>query len=115
MTHIAFKWFVVAVSLLLAAYLVPGISVSSFYIALIVVALLGVLNIFIKPILILLTLPINIITLGLFVFVINGALLWFLATFIDGFTVLGIIPAIVGAIVVSAGSFIGNRLLIDND
>ena len=115
MTHIAFKWFIVALSLLLAAYAVPGIAVSSFYIALIVAALLGILNIFIKPILIILTLPINIITLGLFIFVINGALLWFLSTFVDGFSVSGLIPAIAGAIIISAGSFIGNKLFIDSD
>jgi len=113
MTHIAFRWLIVALSLLIAAYLIPGITVSSFYISLTVAALLGVLNIFIKPILVLLTLPINILTLGLFIFVINGALLWFLATFVQGFYVDGIISAVLGAIIISAGSFIGNKLFID--
>jgi len=111
MTIIA-KWFISALSLLAAAYLIQGISVSSFYIALIVALFLGIVNAVIRPILVILTLPINIITLGLFIFVINGFLFWFLSTFIDGFNVDGLLVAILGALVVSVFSYIGNRFIV---
>ncbi len=111
MTIIA-KWFISALSLLAAAYLIPGISVTSFYIALIVALFLGIVNAVLRPILVVLTLPINIITLGLFIFVINGFLFWFLSTFIDGFKVDGLGVAIIGALLVSVFSYIGNRFLV---
>jgi putative membrane protein len=110
MTIIA-KWFISALSLLAAAYFIPGISVSSFYIALIVALFLGIVNAFLRPILVVLTLPINIITLGLFIFVINGFLFWFLSSFIKGFYVSGIGVAILGALVVSVFSYIGSKFL----
>jgi len=114
MISILVKWFVIALSLLLAAYLIPGISVASFYTALIVAALLGVVNLIFKPILIILTLPINILTLGLFTFVINAFLFWFLSTFVQGFSVSGFLAAFMGALVVSAVSYVGNKLLTND-
>ncbi len=111
MTIIA-KWFISALSLLAAAYLVPGISVSSFYIALIVALFLGIVNAIIRPLLVILTLPINVITLGLFIFVINGFLFWFLSTFIKGFYVEGLGIAIIGALIVSVFSYFGNRFIV---
>jgi len=111
MTIIA-KWFISALSLLGAAYFIPGFHVASFYIALIVALLLGLVNAFIRPILIILTLPVTVISLGLFIFVINGSLLWFLSTFIDGFNIDGFFPAIIGAIVVSVFSWMGNRFIV---
>lgn len=111
--YIIAKWFISALSLLAVAYLIPGIFVSSFYIALVVAFFLGVINVIIRPILVILTLPINIITLGLFIFVINGFLFWFLSTFIEGFHVKGLGVAILGALLVSIFSFIGNRFIVD--
>ncbi len=111
MTIIA-KWFISALSLIAAAYLIPGIAVSSFYIALIVALFLGIVNAIIRPVLVILTLPINIITLGLFIFVINGFLFWFLSTFIEGFYVAGLGVAIIGALIVSVFSYIGNRFIV---
>ncbi len=113
MTIIA-KWFISALALLAAAYLIPGISVSSFYIALIVALFLGIVNAVIRPILVILTLPINIVTLGLFIFVINGFLFWFLSTFIAGFEVVGLGVAILGALVVSVFSYLRNRFIVAN-
>jgi len=110
MTIIA-KWFISALSLLAAAYFIPGISVASFYTALIVALFLGIVNAFIRPILVVLTLPINVVTLGVFIFVINGFLFWFLSTFIKGFYVSGLGVAIVGALVVSVFSFLGNKFI----
>jgi len=96
------KLLLTALSLILISYLVPGITVSSFYIALVIALVFGLLNILVRPVLILLTLPINILTLGLFTLVINGFLFWFISTFIDGFAVSGYLAAFVGALVLSA-------------
>jgi len=112
---IIIRLFVTALALLGAAYLIPGITVDSFYIALIVAVLLGLVNLILRPILILLTLPINILTLGLFTFVLNGLLFWFVASFVDGFFVEGFWVAVGGALVVSVFSFIGNKLFIPKD
>lgn len=109
--HLLTKWLLNALALLLAAYLIPGIHVEGFYVALIASLLLGVLNIIVKPILIILTLPINILTLGLFTFVINGSLFWFLGTFLKGFSVDGFLPALLGALLVSVISSLGGKMI----
>lgn len=106
------KIVITALALLLVAYLLPGIEVASFYIALIVAIVLGLLNLVAKPILVILTLPINVLTLGLFMWVINGFLFWFVATFIQGFTVSGFGIAIVGSLIVSIFSWLGEKILI---
>lgn len=105
------KLILTAASLLLVAYLIPGVQVESFYIALIVAVILGLLNLVVRPVLVLLTLPINILTLGLFLWVINGFLFWFVATFIDGFSVDGFLIAILGALIVSIFSWIGEKFV----
>lgn len=102
-----------ALALLIVANLIPGIEVSGLYPAIIAALILGLLNVFIKPILIVLTLPLTIVTLGLFIFVINGFLFWFTASFIDGFTVESFISALLGALIVSIISTVGNWLLSD--
>ena len=98
-------------ALLLVAYFVPGISVDGFLTALIVAVLLGLLNIFIRPILILLTLPITLLTLGLFTFVINALLFWFVASFVEGFAVTGFLYALLGTILYSIVSGVGSKLI----
>ena len=115
MMHILGKWLLVALAVMLAAYLVPGISVASFYTALIVAALLGVVNVIIKPILVVLTLPITILTLGLFTFIINGFLFWGLASFVKGFSVSGFWVAVLGALIVSVVSYLGEKVFLNND
>ena len=105
------KWLIVALALLATAYALPGVFVSGFYAALIVAVILGFVNLILKPILILFTLPINIVTLGLFTFIINGLLFWFVASFVDGFDVDGFWWAVLGALVVSAFSYVGNKFL----
>jgi len=114
MKELVLKWIIAALGVLLAAYLVPDIFVASFYIALIVAALLGLLNLIARPILIVLTLPITIVTLGLFTLVINGLLFWFLSTFVQGFEIGGFLAAFVGALVVSAVNFLGEQLFKQN-
>jgi len=105
------KWLLSALALLLVAKVVPGVEVSGIYIALIVAVLMGIVNVIIRPILIILTLPITILTLGLFTLVINGLLFWFVASFVEGFNVTGFVPAFVGALIVSVVSFLGNKML----
>ncbi len=102
---------VTALGLLIAAYFIPGIEVAGFYIAIIAAIILGLLNLIVRPIILLLTLPINIITLGLFTFVINAFMFWFAASFIDGFSVTGFIPALLGSILVSIFTTIALSLI----
>lgn len=89
------------VALMLAAEFVPGIEVASMYTALIVGLLLGIASITIRPLLILFTLPITILTLGLFIFVINALILWLIASFVEGFTIHGFLPALATALIIS--------------
>jgi putative membrane protein len=106
------KWFINALAILGAAYLINGITVESFWVALVVALFFGLMNAVVRPILIVLTLPVTVITLGLFVFVINGFLFWSLGTIIQGFKVDSLWVGIAGAIVVSVFSWIGNRFII---
>jgi len=94
---------------------VPGITVSSFYIALIVAFIWGFISFFIKPVLQLFALPITILTLGLFSFVINGLLFWFMASFVQGFEVDGFLTAVLGAFVVSLLGWIGRKIFINKE
>lgn len=105
------RWLISALALMATAYLVPGIAVDTFYAALIVALVVGLLNAIVRPILIVLTLPITVVTLGLFIFVINGALLMFASSFLKGFHVDGWLSAIVGAAVLSVMSWIGNQFI----
>lgn len=111
MINIAIRVLVTALALLVVERLVPGITVSGLYPALIAAVVLGLLNLIARPILVVLTLPITIVTLGLFIFVINAALFWFAASFIDGFVVTGFLAALIGSFIVSVISTIGDRLL----
>ena len=102
---------ITALAFLLAAYSVPGIEVAGFYTALILAFFWGVINLTLKPVLWALTLPINLLTFGLFSIVLNGALLWFLASFIEGFDIAGFLAAILGAFVIGITSGIGTKLV----
>lgn len=102
---------IVVLAIMLVAYYVPGVSVDGFYTALIVALALGVINVTIKPLFVLLTLPLSLLTLGLFVFVINALMFWFVSSIIDGFEVSGFLAAFIGALIVSAVSFVGNKIV----
>jgi putative membrane protein len=105
-------WLINAVALIAVAYLLPGVTVSDFVTALIAALVLGLVNAVIRPILILLTLPATLLTLGLFIFVINGLLFWLVGSYIDGFTVAGFWPGFFGAIVYSIVSWALSALLL---
>jgi putative membrane protein len=105
-------WLINAVALLALKYLLPSISVDSFMAALIAALVLGLINTFIRPLLILLTLPVTLLTLGLFIFVANGLLFWFVGSFVPGFHVAGFWPAVFGAILYSIISWALSALLL---
>ncbi len=102
MTKIIFSILANALALLATAYLVPGIHIDNFFPTAIVVALvLGLLNAFLKPILVLFTLPVNLITFGLFSWIISAFLLWLAGNIVPGFEVQSFISALIGGVVLS--------------
>ena len=109
--HLIVRIVIGALALLIVERLVPGITVDGLYTALIAAVILGLLNLIARPILVVLTLPITILTLGLFLFIINAFLFWFSASFIDGFTVTGFLPALLGSVLVSIISAVGNKFV----
>ncbi len=101
--------FIQVVAVLLAAWILPGVSIDSFFVALVVAIVLGIVNAFIKPILLILTLPITILTFGLFLLVINALLVLLVELFIPGFVVDGFWWALLFSIIVSVvGSSLEN-------
>jgi putative membrane protein len=112
MARILLVWLVNALALLALPYIFTSIRVDSFYTALVVALILGLINAVIRPVLVLLTLPLTILTLGLFIFVINGLLFWFVASFVAGFHVAGFWAAVFGAIVYSLISWAVAALVV---
>jgi putative membrane protein len=105
-------WLINALALLALPYLISSIRIDSFYTALIVALVLGLVNAVLRPVLVLLTLPVTLLTLGLFIFVINGLLFWFVASFIEGFSVAGFWPAVFGAIIYSVLSWLCSAIVL---
>src|SRR5205809_7062657 len=108
-------WLINALALLALPYLVPSVQVDSFTTALVAALLLGLINTLIRPLLILLTLPVTLLTLGLFIFVINGLLFWAVGSLVPGFHVGGFWPAVFGAIVYSIISWILSAFIPKNE
>ncbi len=100
------KWLITTVSIIVVAYLLPGVTIKDFVTALVVALVLGLLNIFLKPLLLLLTLPINLLTLGLFTFVINAVIILLVSAFVKGFRVDGFLWALLFSILLSLVSSI---------
>jgi len=105
------RWLVNAAALLLVAYLYPGVHVEGFTAALFAALVLGLVNALIRPILVILTLPVTILTLGLFLFVINALLFWLVAEIVRGFTVTGFGAALLGSILYSVITLITSWIL----
>jgi len=110
---ILLRWFITTLAIFALPYFVAGITVNSIVTALIVSACLVFINMVVKPIVTLLTLPINILTLGLFSIIINGVFFWFVAQIITGFTVASFTAAIIGALVISIINWIISHFLKD--
>lgn len=112
MITIITKVFVIALALVLTAYVLPGVDIAGPYAAIIAAIILGLLNILVRPVLFVLTFPVTLITLGLFTFVINAAMLLLAAHFVDGFTVSGFWIALVASLIVSVISTVINKVII---
>ena len=95
------RWLLLAAALLLVAYLYPGVTVADFPAALLAALVLGLFNTLVRPLLVLLTLPVTLITLGLFLFVINALMFWAAASVLDGFNVAGFSAALIGSLLYS--------------
>ncbi|HVU79862.1 MAG TPA: phage holin family protein [Candidatus Paceibacterota bacterium] len=101
MMKILLRVLATAAAILLIANFVPGIAVADFTTALLAAVVWGIMGLTIRPLIGLLTLPINILTLGLFSFVLNALMFWLLAAFVPGFTVAGFIPALEGSVLLT--------------
>jgi putative membrane protein len=95
------RWLLLAAALLLVAHLYPGVTVKSFGSAMIAALVLGLLNALLRPLLVLLTLPVTVLTLGLFLFVINALMFYFAAELISGMAVAGFGAALIGSLIYS--------------
>lgn len=100
-----------AIAVMATAYVVPGISVSNFWSALIAAIVIGLVNALVRPILLILTLPINILTLGLFTLVVNALMFWLASSIVKGFDVANFTAAFLGALVFWLVSWFTNSLL----
>lgn len=107
-------WLLNALALLAVAYVVPDIHVANFTTALIAALVIGLVNMLIKPILVILTLPITILTLGLFILVINGVLFYAVGNWLQGFEVRTLFAGIIGAVVYSVLSWLLTAIVIDD-
>lgn len=113
MPHFLITWLITAVSLLITAYFIPGFRVDGFVAAAIAAVAIGLANAIVRPILFILTLPITLLTLGLFSFVLNAFTIWLASAFSPGFHIDGFITALIGSLVLSVVSgilhfFLGN-------
>ncbi len=111
MTGIFISWIIGTITILIVAYAVPGVRVTGLSSAIIAAAILGILNALVKPILVLLTLPLTILTLGLFLFIINALVFLLAGSVFRGFKVDSFGAALVASILVSIVSFILNRIV----
>jgi putative membrane protein len=114
MPNFLLTWLLTALALVITSYLVPGFRIENFPAALVAAVVLGLVNAIVKPILVVLTLPITFVTLGLFLFVINAVTIWLAGYITPGFDVLGFLPALLGSIVLTVISsvlhfFVGDR------
>jgi len=107
------RWVINACSIILASYILKGIKLYGIAPAFVAGAFLGIFNAVIKPILLILTLPINILTLGLFTFIINGFMLWLVGSVVKGFEVTGFLPAVAGALLISVISLLASLFIKD--
>ncbi len=115
MILIVTRWLVITIAILLSSKFISGIRVDSLLTALMAAGILGLINVFIRPVLIILTLPLSIITLGVFSFFINAFLLELVAYIIPGFEVNGFLAAFLGALIISIVSWLANFFIVNNN
>ena len=108
--YIFLRWAISAVSVVVAAFIVPGVRIANTWSALIAALVIGLVNALVRPILLLLTLPINLLTLGLFTFVINALMFWLASSIVKGFDVANFKAAFFGALVYWLVSWVVNGM-----
>jgi putative membrane protein len=108
-------WLLSAAALFIAARVVPGVEIASFKVALVAALVLGLVNAFVRPIVKVLTLPVTVLTLGLFLLIVNGAMIGLAAWLVDGFSVNGLVPGVLMAVVVTVVSSFFSWLTGSND
>jgi len=101
MASLLLRWLLSALALLAVAYVYPGVRIESFFAAAVAALALGLVNALVRPVLVILTLPVTIVTLGLFLFVINALLFWLVAEMVKGFAVQGFLAALIGSVLYS--------------
>lgn len=106
-------WVLNALALMAVAYLVPGIQVANFTSALLAAVVIGLANMLVKPILVILTLPITLLTLGLFLLIINGLLFWFVGHLLQGFVVNSVLTGVIGALVYSVLAWLLSAIVLN--
>jgi putative membrane protein len=111
MWHFILNWIVMTIAILVAAYVIPGIIVESIGAAFVAAAILGILNVIIRPVLVFFTLPFTIVTFGLFLFVINALMLWLAGSLSPGFRVQSFIPALLGSLVITCVRLIAGLVI----
>lgn len=102
------SWLLLAAALLFVAYVYDGVTLNGYQAALVAAFVIGLLNTFVKPLLVILTLPVTVITVGLFLFVINALMFWGAASLLDGFNVTGFKAALIGSVLYSILSYLIN-------
>ena len=108
------RWLIITVAILLASQFVPGIHVDKLSTAVIAACVLGLINVFIRPVVVILTLPLSILTLGLFYFLINAFLLKLVAYFVTGFEVESFLSAFFGSLIISIVSWLANSFIANH-
>jgi putative membrane protein len=114
MKGILLRWAMNSLAIFMVAHIIRGIEVTNPFVVIVVAFVLGFLNAFLRPLLLLITLPLNILTLGLFTFFINGFIFYLVSKIVKGFTITGFWPAFFGALIFSVISFFLN-LFINKD
>ena len=111
MKNYIIRWLINAVGLLIVSKTMESIEIDSILTAVVAAAVIGIINTFLRPILIILTLPINILSLGLFTLVINGLIFYFVGNIVEGFQVTGFLAAFIGALILSVINILATFLI----
>lgn len=115
MLALLIRWLINAAALMLVAYIYPGVEVTSFGAAVLAALVLGLVNAVIRPVLLLLTLPVTILTLGLFIFVVNALMFWLAAGIVGGFHVAGFWAALIGSVLYSLITLVTSWIVFGRD
>ena len=115
MKNLLIRWLINAAGLIIVSKIIRGIHIDSFVTALVAAAILGIINVILRPIIIILTLPLNILTLGLFTFIINGLMLYIAGSIVEGFYVNSFWASIGGALLLSVINSLATFLFLSNN